>query len=163
MPIVVLVLALMAYGYALAAFPEYRIPGLALGALAVLGLSLYFWRTEPEGERADERIAAEELALDRIELDPSARGATLAGRVHNRSESYRLREMTIALRLHDCPEEETALADCPVIGESRAIARPDTPPGQIRGFTAHYVFNNLPPVTGTLRYEWEIEGTRATE
>ena len=162
MPVAVIVLALVAYGYALAAFPEYRRAGLVLGALVALGLGLYFWRTEPEATRTQIRSAPEELALDEIALDRTARGATLTGRVRNGSPEFRLREMTIVLRLHDCPEEATPLPDCPVIGEATAIARPDTTPGRIRGFSAHYVFANLPPVTGVLRYEWAITGTRAT-
>jgi hypothetical protein len=163
MAVVVLVLAIVAYGYAMAAYPEYRTPGLLLGGLVALGLGIYFWRTEPETARTAIRIAPEELVLDRIALERTARGATLAGRVENTSERFRLREMTIALRLHDCPEAATGLAGCPVIGEASAIARPDTPPGQIRGFSAHYVFSNLPAVTGVLRFEWEIVATRATD
>jgi hypothetical protein len=162
MPVVVIVLVLVAYGYVLAAYPEYRRAGLVLGALVALGLGVYFWRTDPEATRTQIRIAPDELALDEIALERTARGATLSGRVRNGSADFRLREMTIVLRLHDCPEEATPLAECPVIGEATAIARPDTPPGQIRGFSAHYVFANLPPVTGVLRYEWVIAGTRAT-
>jgi hypothetical protein len=163
MPIAILVLALVAYGYALAAYPEYRMPGLVLGAAMAIGLGFYFWRTDPESARTAIRIAPEELTLDQLALDRVARGATLNGRVLNGSERFRLREMTLALRLHDCPEADMSLDRCPVIGESRAIARPDVPAGQIRGFTAHFAFANLPAVTGALRYEWTVETTRATE
>ena len=162
MPIAVLILVLIAYGYVLAAYPEYRLPGLALGAVAVVLLAGYFWRTEPEGARTASRIPPDELVLDQLALEQTPRGATFSGRVRNTSERFRLREMTIALRLHDCPAPETPLPECPVIGEATAIARPDAPPGQIRAFSTHYVFSNLPAVTGLLRWEWVIEETRAT-
>lgn len=54
-----------------------------------------------------------------------------------------------------------AVTDCPVIGESTAIARPDAPPGQIRGLSASFVFTNLPPLLGTLSWDWEVIDTRA--
>jgi hypothetical protein len=50
-----------------------------------------------------------------------------------------------------------------VIGEADAIARPDVPPGQLRGFSAHFLFTDVPPLTGTLRWDWRITATRATD
>jgi hypothetical protein len=163
MPIAVLILVLLAYGYAMLAYPEYRTWGLGLGGLAVAGLGVYFWLNDPEAARTAIRIDPDELVLDALALERTARGATLTGRVRNTSERFRLREMTIELRLHDCPDETIALEECPVVGEANALARPDVPPGQIRGFTAQYVFSNLPPVAGMLRYEWVVTGTRATD
>ena len=49
-----------------------------------------------------------------------------------------------------------------MIGEASGIARPDVPPGQIRALTAHFVFRDLPPVAGTLRWDWRITAIRAT-
>lgn len=163
MPIAVLILVLVAYAYVMAAYPEYRTPGLVVGGVAAVGLGAYFWLTEPETERATARILAEEVVLDRLALDRSARGATLTGRVVNRSGRFRLREMSIALRLYDCPSEAAPEGDCAVIGDAMAIARPDVPPGQVRAFSASYVFANMPPVAGVLRWEWSILGLRATE
>ena len=163
MPIVVLALALAAYVYAMVALPRIRVPGLALGALICLALAFYAWRTDPEAAAARVRIAPSELVLDQLTLRQVGRGATLQGRVLNNSPAFRLREMTLTLRLHDCPGEDAAPASCPVIGESTAIARPDAPPGQIRGFDALFVFANVPAVTRVLRWDWEVAGTRATE
>jgi hypothetical protein len=163
MPIVVLVLVLVAYGYVMLAYPEYRTWGLALGGAVAAGLGAYFWLTDPETQRTAIRIAPEELTLDNLTLERTVRGAVLEGRVRNGSEDFRLREMTIDLRLHDCPDEEADLAECPVIGGATAIARPDVPPGEIRGFRANYLLANLPPATGVLRYEWVVTETRATE
>jgi hypothetical protein len=170
MPIAVLVLALLAYVAALAAYPGFRRWGIAVGLVAAVGLGLYFTRQASEAERAATRIAPEELALDLIEVTPSARGATLTGRIHNGSDAYRLREVTLTLRLRDCPAEEgeergdgVPVESCPVIGESTAIARPDVPPGQIRALSAHFVFSSLPPVKGRLRWDWRIVAVRATE
>lgn len=162
MPIAILVLALIAYAAALAAYPDFRRWGIAGGVVAAAGLAFYLSRAEPEAERSAMRIPPEELALDQIEVAPSGRGATLTGRVHNRSDTYRLREVTLALRLRDCPEEDTPVESCPVIGESTAIARPDVPPGQIRALSAHFIFSGLPPVAGTLRWDWRITAVRAT-
>lgn len=163
MPIVVIVLVLVAYGYVMLAYPEFRTWGLALGGVVAAGLGTYFWLTDPETQRAAIRIEPEELTLDNLSLERTVRGAVLEGRVRNGSETFRLREMTIALRMHDCPDAEVDLADCPVIGEASAIARPDAPPGQIRGFRANYLLATMPPAEGVLRYEWVVTDTRATE
>jgi hypothetical protein len=161
-PLVVLVLALLAYAFALLSYPEFRRPGLIGGALVALGLGLYFWLQTPEAARATARIAAEELTLDKLDLARTPRGATLSGRVQNGSDRYRLREMTLVVRLYDCPAGAAA-PDCPVIGEAQSIARPDVPPGQLRGFSAHFVFADRPPVAGHLAWDWRIAATRATE
>ena len=161
MPIAVLVLALTAYAYALLAYPEFRRPGLIGGALIAAGLAIYFWRSSSEATRAGDRIPAAELILDQLDLRRTERGATLAGRVQNVSR-YHLRDMTVAVRLYDCPAAGTP-PSCPVIGEAEAIARPDVPPDQLRGFAAHFVFADLPALTGTLRWDWRVTATRATE
>ncbi len=163
MSIAIPVLVLVAYGYALLVWPEYRLPMLAAGVLLAVGLGLYFWRQEPESERAAERIAPDELVFDQVTLARSGRGATLSGRVTNHSPRYRLREVTLGLRLRDCADAAVAPATCPVIGESQAIARPDVPAGQIRAFAAHFVFANVPPIAGTLRWDWNVAAIRATE
>lgn len=163
MPIAVLVLALIAYLAALAAWPRARVPGAVAGLVVAVGLGAYLWRGNPsEAELAAGRIPAAALTLDQIAVSPAPRGATLTGRVANGSDTYRLRELTLVLRLRDCPEPEAAVETCPVIGEASAIARPDVPPGQLRALTAHFGFSSLPPVTGTLRWDWRIAGTRAT-
>lgn len=163
MPIVVLALAVAAWLVAVVAAPRYRVWTLALGALVCLALGLSLWRSQPEAEAARTRVAPSELTIDQLALERIGRGAALRGRVLNGSPTYRLREMTLTVRLRDCPTEDAAPADCPVIGESTAVARPDAPPGQLRAFDALFVFANVPPVTGVLRWEWEITGTRATE
>lgn len=163
MPIVVLVLALAAYVYVLIAEPGFRRWGLLGGAAVGLGLAVYFWQSPPESEQAESRIAPEDLALDQLDLERTIRGATLTGRVANGSAAWRLREMTIAVRLLDCPEPATPPADCTVIGEATAIARPDAPPGQVRAFSASFIFANLPELEGTLAWDWRIVEIRATE
>ncbi len=163
MPIAVLVLALVAYGYVLLTMPESRRWGAILGLVAVLGLGTYFVLQSSESDRAAERIPATQITIDQVTLTQTARGVTLTGRVTNGSPDARLRDLTLTLRLRDCPTPETQPADCPVIGESRAISRPDAPPGQIRALSAHFVFSDLPPVAGTLRWDWSIAGTRATD
>jgi hypothetical protein len=163
MTIVVLALALAAYAFALVAEPGFRRWGLIGGAAVGLGLAVYFWQTSPETARSALRIEAEELTLDQVTLERRPRGATLSGRVANGSPEFHLREMMLDVRLYDCPTPGTALSDCPVIGEASAIARPDAPPGQLRAFSANFVFSNLPEPVGTLGWDWNIAGTRATE
>lgn len=164
MPIAVLVLALAAYAYLLIAYPEHRRIALAAGALAAVGLGLYFLLQGPsETERAVTRIATDELTLDQIDYERTPRGATVTGRVLNGSDRFRLRDMTLLARLHDCPDADAAMETCPVIGEATAIARSDVPAGQIRAFSAHFAFSGVPPVAGTLRPEITVTATRATD
>lgn len=163
MSVAILVLALVAYGYVLLVYPEFRRWGLIGGVLAGAALGFYLWQQDPEAVQAGHRIESAQITLDTLALEHTPRGVTLSGRVTNRSPDYTLRDMTLLLRLRDCPAPGDAPEDCPVIGESRAIARPGVPPGQIRGFSAHFVFADLPSVAGTLRWDWEIVETRATE
>jgi hypothetical protein len=160
MAVVVLVLVLVAYGFVLVSYPELRSVALGVGGAAVAGLGAYFWLTEPEDTQSGGRIAREEVVLDRVEVVPSLRGATLTGRVRNGSPSYRLREMTLVLRLRDCPELAGS-DDCPVIAESTAIARPDVPPAQVRAFQARFIFAPQPVIEGTGRWEWDLVDVRA--
>ncbi len=162
MPVAVLILVLVAYVLVLILYPEVRRWAVAGGVVAALGLAFYFSREAPEATRAGSRIAPEEVTLDQIDVEQTIRGATLTGRIENGSERYRLRDLTLALRLRDCPAEDTPLESCPVIGEASAIARPDVPAGQIRALSAHFIFTSLPPVAGTLRWDWRIEEIRAT-
>lgn len=157
MPIAILVLALVAYGYVLIAYPSVRRPVLIGGAViaAVIVAALLLSRPEQIA------ISPADLTLDQIAVERTARGATLTGRVKNGS-AFRLRDMTLSLRLHDCAEPEAEPATCPVIGESTTIARPDVPAGQIRAFSAHFAFAGVPPLTGTLRWEMTVTATRAT-
>jgi 4-amino-4-deoxy-L-arabinose transferase-like glycosyltransferase len=163
MPVAILILALAAYIYAVAALPRFRLPGLALGALAAAGLTWYLLAVPGEREAARERIGPDELGLDLLALNDTPQGATLSGRVENRSPTARLREMTLRVDLYDCPPDAEAVTGCPVIAESEALARVDVPPGQLRGFSAAFVFPNRPPLTGVLRWSFEVTGTRATE
>jgi hypothetical protein len=167
MPIAVLILVLAAYVYVLVAVPEWRRGGLLIGALAAAGLGVYFWLSEPEGQRAAARIAPSELVLSEVELTPTPRGRTLRGRVENTSPLFRLREMTVTLTLRDCPADAGPEAGpdthCPVIAQSSALVRVDVPPGQLRAFSAPFVFPAMPAVLGELRWEHAIAGTRATD
>lgn len=159
MPIIVLVLALLVYSWAMLAYPGFRRPGLALGVAVAVGLGAYFWLSDPEGESAATRIAVDELAIDAVAIERTIRGAALSGRVLNRSPGYRLRDMTLSLRLRDCA---TDLPDCPVVAESSAIARPEAPPGQLRDFTATFLFDTLPPAAEGQRWEWAVTEIRAS-
>lgn len=161
MPIAILVLSLVAFGYGMIRWPQARIPGLIAAALVAAILGFTAMRQTPEATRAATRILPDALTLDQIAFERTARGASVSGRVTNGSPNYRLREMTLLLRLHDCPGD-TPRDQCPVIGESRAIARPDVPPTQIRAFTAHFGFAGVPPVAGRLDWEMSILETRAT-
>ncbi len=114
-------------------------------------------RARPAASSADE-VTLSDLAIVRTDRG----GLTLTGRVTNGSQRYRLRDLTLAVRLRDCPDPAAAVETCPVIGEATAIARPDAPPGQIRALNAHFVFSKVPPVVGTLRWDWRITAIRAT-
>jgi len=162
MPVAVLIVVLAAYVYALVAAPRFRIPGAIGGALILAGLTWYLIVSPSEPERAANLISVEDLTLDRLELEQTVRGATLRGRVENLTETAHLREMTITVRLFDCALADDELDDCATIGESSAIARVDVPPGQLRGFSAHYIFPDRPAVIGVLRWDYRITALRAT-
>lgn len=162
MPVAVLIIALAAYVYAMVAAPRFRIPGAIGGALIAAGLTWYLIVSPSESERAAGLISVEDLTLDRLELEQTPRGATLRGRVENLTETAHLREMTITVRLFDCPLAETELDGCAIIGESSAIARVDVPPGQLRGFSAHYIFPDRPALIGVPRWDQRITALRAT-
>jgi hypothetical protein len=157
MPIAVLVLALVAYGYVVIAYPLVRRPALIGGALIAVIIAAAVLLSRPE----ETTIAAEELVLDQIAVERTGRGASVTGWVENRSP-FRLRDMTLVLRLHDCASPDEEPEACPVIGESTTIARPDAPAGQIRAFAAHFIFSGVPSVVGTLRWEMSVAETRAT-
>lgn len=161
MPIAILVLGLVAFGYALIRWPAARVPGFVSAVLLAAILGFTATRQKPEAALVATRISADQLTLDQIAFDRTPRGATVTGRVTNGSPTYRLRDMTLLLRLHDCPGD-TPRDACPVIGEARAIARPDVPATQIRAFTAHFGFAGVPPVAGRLDWDMTIVETRAT-
>ncbi len=162
MPVAVLIVVIALYVYALVAAPRYRVPGVIAGVLILAGLGWYFFASPSQTERAATLVTVEDLTLDQLDLERTIRGATLRGRVANGAGTAHLREMTITVRLFDCELEDTDLEDCATIGESAAIARVDVPPGQLRGFSAHYIFTNLPPLVGVLRWDHRITALRAT-
>lgn len=157
MPIAVLVAAVASYAYALLTRPRFRAWGIGLGLLAGIALALFLRSGGPDRPA----IPPETLVIDLLDLTRTPRGADLTGRVQNTSTDFRLLDMTLRLRLHDCPAPGMTPSDCPVIGEATAIARPDVPPGQIRGLSASFVFANLPPLLGTLSWDWDVVDTRA--
>ncbi len=163
MPLAVLAIALIAWLYAMVAAPRFRIPGAIGFALLAAGLGWYFYASESEAERAAARLAPEDVTLDLLEIDRTARGAVLRGRVANGGDAGVLREMTLEMRLFDCPDEDAALDDCVVIGDATGIARVAVPPGQARGFSASFIFPGLPPVVGVLRWDQTITALRATD
>jgi hypothetical protein len=156
MPLAVLLAAIAGYVYAMLAKPGFRFWGLIGGVAVALALVLYL-----RGGSQRPEIDPAELTIDALTVERSARGAVMQGRVLNASPDFRLLDMTLKLRLRDCPEPEAESETCPIIGEAQTIARPDAPAGQIRGFSAPFTFANLPPLVGTLAWDWEIVATRA--
>jgi hypothetical protein len=160
MPIAVLVLALLAYGYVLLAFPEYRVAALAVGAAAGLALAAHFWLADQGAGRAAPAIPLEQIAITGVSVEPTLRGATISGTVRNDAPQLRLDEVTLALSLRDCPDAATPAEACPVAGQATAIARPDVPPGEERPFRADFIFRPVPALSGEARYEWLLVEAR---
>jgi len=163
MPVAILILVLIAYAYVMLSTPKARVPGAVAGLVIAAGLGWYFYSTSSETVTASRRITVEDLRIDQLQLDQTVRGATLRGRVENLSQTGRLREMTIEVRLFDCPDATTDLAQCAIIADGSAIARVDVPPGQLRAFSGYYVFPDRPDVTGESRWESRVIAVRATE
>ena len=164
MPIAVLVLALVAYGYALLAYPEFRRPGLIGGALIapVLGALLLAAGAGGDPRRQPHRPRASSPRPARRRADGARRHPDRPR--PQRLRRFRLRDMTLALRPPRLPRPPTPAGDCPVIGEAQGHrpARRARPARSAR-FSAHFLFAGVPPVAGTLRWDWRIAATRATD
>lgn len=160
MPIVVLVVVLVAYAWAMIAYPGFRRAGALVGIAVTVALAAYFVMNEPEDTVAGRRIAPEELEIYEVTIQRTIRGATMSGRVLNRSSEYRLRDMTLSLRLRECGAGRES--ECPVIAEATAIARPEAPPGQLRPFSATFLYDSLPFPSETQHWEWSVIAVRAT-
>ena len=86
MPIAVLVLALVAYGYALLAFPEFRRPGLIGGALVGHRPRPLLLAAVPRGDPRRGRGSRPRSSPSTSSTSSGPpRGATLTGRVANGS------------------------------------------------------------------------------
>jgi hypothetical protein len=161
MAIAVLVLALVAYGYLLIAFPEHRPIALGLGGAAAAAAAAYFWLGDPETRRAAPLIPPEQVEITEVAVTPTIRGVDMTGQVLNRTAAHPLAEVTIALTMRDCPPDAPPDEACAVAGESRAIARPDAPPGEARPLRASFIFRPAPTIAGEARYEWRLVEARA--
>lgn len=151
------------YIYILFRMPELRIAGSIIAFVLIGGLGFYMFTVPPEPQVESNRITIEEITLEALTLTLDPRTASLKGRAINGSAKYTLTGIEIDVKLYDCPDEEVAFTECFTIGEDDGYARLTAPPGQLRDFTATFLFNNLPEVMGVLRWEHTITGTRALD
>lgn len=163
MTIVEIFVVLSLYIYILFRLPEMRIAGTIIAAVLIGGLLYYTFTAPSAPEEEINRISADQITLDEVTLDQGPRVATLRGRVVNHSGTYTLTGVTFDVKLYDCPDDTTPLAECFTIGEDEAEARLSAPPEQLRSFNATLLFNDLPVVEGVQRWGYEVKTLRAID
>lgn len=163
MQIAVIFLAVAGFFYILYTYPRLRLAGGLVMASAIAGLTFYLVVTDPEPQVELGRITTDEIILSDLILDLGVRTSSLTGRVVNGSAEYVLSGVSLDVRVYDCPADDTPLDQCFTIGEDDGYARVTVPPGQLRDFSAVFLFNNLPEITGVLRWDHTITALRAIE
>ena len=161
MAFVEIFIVLSLYIYVLFRLPEMRIAGTLIFVVLVGGLG-YYTLTAPAAPEAElNRITADEIMLEGVDLALDPRVSTLTGRVENNSPSYILTGLTFDVKIYDCPAADTPLSACFTIGEDSKEAHFSAPPGQLRAFEAALIFANLPNVEGVLRWDYSVVALRA--
>lgn len=163
MPIVYLAVIIALYATILWKFPQFRLAGGIMGVLIVGGVTGYLVLVPSAGELQGSRISASELRLEAVSLEDNGRSLVLSGRVENLSENFVLRDMTLRVRLYDCPSSDSELNACEIVGDDEGIARATVPPGQVREFSAIFYYPGLPDMRGEMRWQEDILTVRATE
>ncbi len=163
MPVAALVLVILLYVYLLISKRELRKPLLAGGVVAMLLVLILTLLVPSESTNRTTRVSLDDLTIDELILTRTERGATISGRMQNGSSNGHIREVVIDMRLFDCAPGHQDLDDCLIIGDASAIARPSIPPGQTRGFTAQFLFSNLPVLSGELAWTLTPAEIRATQ
>lgn len=84
----------------------------------------------------------------------------LSGRVHNHSPDYRLLRLGLRVQALDCPQVDTPVVQCTVIGDQTERLAVDIPAGQARDVQQRLRFGAQPLMPrGTLRWQYEVVAT----
>lgn len=151
------------YIYVLFRLPEMRIAGTIVATVLIGGL-VYYTLTAPNAPQAElNRISAEEVVLEDVDLVLGPRIASLTGRAINNSATYTLTGIEFDVKLYDCAADDTPLDACFIIGEDQKKARLSAPAGQLRAFNATLTFTNLPPLKGVQRWDYSVISLQAIE
>tara|TARA_R110000850_G_scaffold30797_1_gene85084 strand:+ start:199 stop:693 length:495 start_codon:yes stop_codon:yes gene_type:complete len=161
MPIALMFFALALTVAVLWRFPEYRLG--AIGALVVIAgvFGTYFYVSEPTETTQNAAIDPDKLALRDVNFLVDPRFITMLGQVQNLADNANLLEMSLELRALDCPQSDSPVVECIVIGDDEGTARVTVPPQQLRAFRAVFMLRNLPEVSGVLRWNYTLVSTRA--
>jgi len=151
------------YIYILLRVPHLRLAGGIVAAALLGGLSYYLLATDPEPRAEMRRIDVVEVTLSDVDLEIGVRTSELSGRVVNGSENFNMTGVLLNVKLFDCPTADSSLSECYTIGEDSGEARVTVPPGQLRSFTASFLFVSLPEIIGEFRWTYEVIGIRALE
>ena len=162
MPFVVFFLLLAGAGVIFVLYPHLR---MLAGAVFVFfaGLLGYLVADQWLGDdptKAD--IGSEVVTVSDLRLIEGSRFQKVTGRVLNGSDSARLRSFDVHIQVLDCPDEDSAEADCAIIADDTGVARVDVPPGQVRDFEATLGFIGQTAPKGVMRWTHEIGEVRAT-
>ncbi len=163
MAIIEIIIIVGIYTYILLRMPQLRLAGGIVAAALLGGLSYYFLSSDPEPQPELRRVDVSEITLSDLELDLGIRTSSLSGRVVNGAANYSLKGLLLDVTLYDCPNAESPLSDCFIIGQDDGEARVAVPPLQLRDFSVNLLFTGLPEITGELRWVHQLTNVRALE
>ncbi|NNU81109.1 hypothetical protein HMH01_11750 [Halovulum dunhuangense] len=161
MPIAIFFLILAGALAVAVLYPHMRPAAAVIGAFAGALLGWVVTDRVLAPDPAASGIAVEKVALSDLVLSREPRLSRISGRVTNLDTDLRLADFTLRTTLYDCPEVESALEDCAVIGQDAGIARVDLPAGQTRAFHVVMRFADMPEPAGVLRWDHAVTQVRA--
>ncbi len=158
---VIEILAILSLAVVLYRFPAAR-PA-ALASFAVLGVILIAIVViqDQQDHAGISDIPIDLVSITGFRLQPAYRNSyTLSGRIHNGSDARTIEELTLTVRLYDCPTGSLGDA-CVVIGEDTANVPVKVPPGQTRALQGEVAYYDLPEVEGQRVWDYEVTRIRA--
>ena len=138
----------------------FRIVAIAAIVLVVGGIyvGIEYWERQTRIEQ--NLIKHEEIEIRDLSLSGSYQ---LTGSLKNLNSSYTLSRLTLDLKFYDCPDKNTSLKDCDIVGDVEEHIYINVPPGQVRGFDVYVYVSNLPKIKGRFTWGYSIESTRANK
>lgn len=114
-----------------------------------------------EEKRSSARIALEQIQLQDFTIEESRASIfELKGRIQNDSPEFGLFRLGLRVQALDCPDAETSVERCTVIGDQVQELSVDVPAGQARDLAKRIRFADAPLTPrGLLRWQFEVVGT----
>ncbi len=138
-----------------------KYPKLAFGLLGGLlfGVAIIVFVTGDYGLNAKSKITPEQLSLENVVLVPGYGGSyKFNSRTSNQHDTALVKEVVLSLTLFDCPQSESVLSDCQIVGQSEERTNVRIPAGQSRDISKSVYLGEI-DIKGSLR--WEVITTKA--